>query len=163
MAKVIVEKPVEGREVKSGVIAVNPNNSDFGSIMFSKTGFSLNNEGSFLNADRRVYFMGGKVTDLEAFVAEKNLTPGCDYSKKVGVEMTLAIKEQTIPFFEGQSQKINPSNGEELFTQDGEPIYRKVSLVVAGSDDALDILVSNLPSAVVAENVSAANILSKAE
>lgn len=163
MAKVIVEAPAEGREVKSGVIAVNPNNPEFGSIMLSQTGFALNLQG-FLNRERRVVFVPGRVEDLEAFVAEKHLTPGCDYSLKLGVPMKIAAKEQTTPFYDNQPIKINPRSGEQIFTADGEPIYRKVFLVEESAENAADVLIKGLATAnVAAAAPAAATVLTKAE
>lgn len=144
--KIIVEKPVEGREVKLGVIAVNPNNPLYGSIMLSQTGFGFG-DGGFLNTEKRVSFISGEVAKLEGFVSAYGLTPGCDYSAKTGKAHKLVIKEQTTPFFEGQAPKINPRTQEQLATKDGEPIYRRVSLLTEDSADANDVMVAHVSTA----------------
>lgn len=148
MSKIIVEAPAAGREVVSGVIAVNPNNTDFGSIMLSQTAFSVNDSG-FMNQERRVSFISGEVAKLEAFVDAYKLAPGCDYSKATGTPWKLVIKEQTTPFFEGQTAKINPKTNEELCTEDGEPIYRKVVLATEASGEA-DVHVTHKVTTVAA-------------
>lgn len=161
--KIIVESPVAGRDVKKGVIAVNPNNPEYGSIMLSQTDFGFG-DGGFLNTEKRVSFISGEVGKLEGFVDALGLTPGCDYSVKTGKAHKLVIKEQTTPFFEGQAPKINPRTQEQLATKDGEPIYRRVSLVTEDSAEANDIMVAHVSTAVaVATPATAVNINSNVQ
>jgi hypothetical protein len=141
--KIIVEKPVEGREVVDGVIAVNANNPEFGSIMLSQTNFALNVDG-FMNQEKRVTFISGRIDALKQFVKDTGITPGCDYSQKTGIPHRLVVVEQTTPFFEGQSPKVNPKTNEPLHTIDGELIYRRVSLVPENSENAVDTLVQHV-------------------
>ena len=161
MSKVIVEKPNEDREVVKGVISINPNNPAYGSIMLSSTEFRLS-EGGFMNQEKRVSFISGQIDQLEKFVDSVKLIPECDYSQKVGTPMKLIVLEQTIPFFEGQQSKINPSTGEELLTADGKLIYRRVALAAESSGE-VDNLIQHVTANVTVQATANVNVASKVE
>lgn len=161
--KIIVETPAEGRQVVSGVIAVNAENPRYGSIMLSQTGFSMG-DGGFVNKERRVAFIAGETEQLKEYTEALSLTPGCDFSVKTGSPKKLVIKESTTPFFAGQAPKINPSNGQLLSTKDGEPIYRRVSVVAENSADAEDVFVAHHVAVTAAvEATAAVNVASVVE
>lgn len=161
MAKILVDAPKADREVVNGVIAVNPNNTDYGSIQLSQTAFTVNTNG-FMNQERRVGFITGEVTKLKAFVEALGLTPGCDYSKKANVDMKLVVEESTTPYYEGQSPKINPKTNEELVTPDGEFIYRRVVLAEEASDKSdIKLDYQRTTTAQTATVTSAHNVLSE--
>jgi len=157
--KVVIEKPAEGRVIVSGIIAVNPNNTDFGSIMLSQTNFALN-VGGFMNQEKRVTFISGRVDDLKNYVEQYKLTVGCDYSERTGIPHRLVVTESTTPYFEGQSPKVNPKTNEALHTADGELIYRRVSLVAENAENAVDSLIAHVPTAIAVEAEAKKNVMS---
>ena len=156
--KITVEKPVEGREVVSGVIGVNPNNPQYGSIQLSQVTSTISDNG-FMNQQKRVAFITGEIDKLEYFVKEKQLTVGCNFCEKTKTDFRLVIEESTEPFYPGQREKINPKTSESLFTADGELIYART--VLTTNPNKQDIRVPHVSTAAstaqVNENV---NVLS---
>lgn len=127
--KIIIEQSKSEKTEANGVIGVNPNKPDFGSIMLRTT--SWNNSDGFLNKTSKVHFLAGKVEDLQELCSEFSLAVGSDYSVAIAPSR-LVIEESTTPYFEGQQAKVNPETGEEI-TYNGMPVYRQVALIAASS------------------------------
>ena len=129
---VIIAKSTSATTEANGVIGVNPNKPEFGSVQMATQSFSRSASG-FMSQTKVVYFLSGSVKDLEALVEAFDLKVGDDYSAKVEPSRII-IKESTEPFYSGQQCKINPSTGEEV-TSGGEVVYRETALVAAGSSE----------------------------
>jgi hypothetical protein len=127
--KIIIEKSTSDKTEANGVIGVNPNKPEFGSIMMRTT--SWNTDGGFLNKASRVHFLSGKVEELKELCAAFSLNAGDDYSAKVAPSR-LIVQESTTPFYDGQAPKINPST-DEIVTYNGADVYRETQLVPASS------------------------------
>lgn len=165
MAKLRIAKweAKEGNTLTAnGLIRVNPNKPEFGSLMLISTSLKLSN--SFANVRPKVGFIVGRVTELEGMINEYNLKAGDDFSAKVGEPhkiVTLEKVESEIPENQGYRPKINPTTGEHL-TKDGEPIYWKTEVVAEGSDvhdvylqhdtDKVDQSISEFQNAEVVKN-----------
>ena len=129
--KIIIEKSKSAKTEANGVIGVNPNKPEYGSIQLATTVFDTSS--GFLAKRRTVHFLSGNVSELEELVQAFGLSVGDDYSKKVAPSRII-IKEATEPFFDGQAAKINPSNGETV-THLGSDVYRETVLIPANSDE----------------------------
>ena len=109
---------------KNGLIRINANKPDFGSLMLRQDRRIIS--GTFLNATSVVCFITSTVEALEELVDDNGLVPGSNYNQKVAdAPIKLIIKESVVPFYEGQTPKINPTTGEVLLL-DSDPIYRQV-------------------------------------
>lgn len=117
----------------NGLIRVNPNKPEFGSLMLISTVAALSN--GFMNVKNRVGFIVGRVADLTNMIKEYGLKEGDDFSAKVGPHriVTLEKLESEAPANQGYREKINPTTGEVL-TKDGETIVWKTEVVAEGSD-----------------------------
>jgi len=117
----------------NGLIRVNPNKPEFGSLMLISTVAALSN--GFMNVKNKVGFIVGRVADLTNMIKEYGLKDGDDFSTKVAPHriVTLEKLESEIPENQGFREKINPSTGEVL-TKNGESIYWKTEVVAEGSD-----------------------------
>jgi len=117
----------------NGLIRVNPNKPEFGSIMLISTVAALSN--GFMNVKNKVGFIVGRVADLTGMIKEYSLRDGDDFSAKVGPHRiaTLERLESEVPANQGYREKINPTTGEVL-TKNGESIYWKTEVVAEGSD-----------------------------
>lgn len=123
---------VSSDRIIKGVIVVNENKPEFGSIMFSEETLDLS--GGFTNVKTKIHFQGGKLEDLEKQVDLMNLKPDGEVKGfKILVEETLE------PSFEGQQVKINPSTQEEL-TKDGKNIYINTQLI-SENDERRDVYI----------------------
>lgn len=127
---IILEKSNSVSTEANGLIGINPNKPEYGSIQMATTTRSF---GGFMNKSRTVHFLSGKIEELVELVADFDLKVGDDFSKKVQPSR-LIIKESTTPFYEGQTAKINPSTS-EVVTYQGEDIYRETALVAANSPE----------------------------
>jgi len=137
------------------LIAVSPNNPEFGIIPLRYEGTKLNDSG-FLTQDKRVAGVRGRVKDLEDLIRKYNLKEGDDFSEKV-TPVKLIVKESTQPFYEGQDAKINPTTG-AVMTHNGEPIYRRVIVVPEGSAEKDEFLSNDQVSTTNAQPAKAAAI-----
>lgn len=117
----------------NGLIRINPNKPEFGSLMLIAVVASLSN--GFMNVKNRVGFVVGRVADLTNLVKEFGLKDGDDYSAKVGPHRIVTIEklQSEAPENQGYREKINPSTGEVL-TKNGETIVWKTEVVAEGSD-----------------------------
>jgi hypothetical protein len=127
---IVVEVSKSATNVVAGVISVNEKNPKLGSIMFrsaQENGFVLGKSFSG-SAKAPVGFHTDDIEVLKKFVQEQGIVPG-----KVLDGFDVVVKEQTTPFWEGQSPKINPETG-EIKKSNGMPIYRNTFIVGAGTD-----------------------------
>lgn len=117
----------------NGLVRINPNKPEYGSIMLIATVATLTN--GFMNLKNKVGFAVGQVKDLENLISQFNLKDGDDYSAKVAPHkiVTLELLESQVPENKGYREKINPSTG-EILTKNGEAIYWKTEVVPEGSD-----------------------------
>lgn len=130
----------EGNELTSnGLIRINPNKPEFGSLMLLSVVTSLSD--GFLNKRTKVGFIVGNIEDLNATIKEYKLKEGTDYSVAVAPVKIVTIEklESDVPENQGFRAKINPSNDEEL-TKDGELIMWKTE-VIAESSEIVDTLI----------------------
>jgi hypothetical protein len=147
--KIIIEAHNEGQETTAnGIVSINPNKKEFGSIRLATTSYDMSS--GFLNKQRRVHYLAGKVDELEGLVDAYDLKIGGDYSAKF--PSRIIVEESATPFYEGQSAKINPSTGEVVMVN-GSEVYRQTRLVPAGSADQ-DSLVKEGQATTVAELTS---------
>lgn len=128
--KITVQESNADTTLAKGLIGVNPNKPEYGSIQLKTQSFSF---GGFAAPSKIVHFLAGTVEDLKSIITEYNLKAGDDFSMKVQPSR-LIVKESTTPFYEGQKCKINPTTGEEV-TSNGNPVYRETRLVEAGSSE----------------------------
>jgi len=133
----------EGNETTpDGLIRVNPNKPDFGSIMLINTGITLT--GGFANKRTKVGFVVGSVEDLQDMIKEYTLKDGVDFSVASGVDhkiVTTELVESAVPENRGYSPKINPETKEELFHGE-ERIFRRTDVVLS-SDLQTDVLLQH--------------------
>jgi hypothetical protein len=127
---IIIEKSSSVNTTANGVIGINPNNSEYGSIQMATTKFDF---GNFASAKRVVHFMSGRVSDLENIVKVFDLKIGDDFSKKAQPSRII-VKESITPFYEGQKPKINPETS-EIILHNGQEVYRDTDLVAASSQE----------------------------
>lgn len=124
----------EGNKLTAnGLIRINTNKPEFGSLMLISPTVSLAN--GFLNKRNIVGFVTGRIEDLEEVIATFKLRAGMDYSVAVGAPhriATLEKLESEIGDELGYREKINPSTG-EMLTKDGETIFWKTEVVPEGS------------------------------
>jgi hypothetical protein len=127
---------------EDGLIRLNTNKPEYGSLMLSTTVVTINN--NFLNKSRRVGFITGKVEDIEDIILTNNLTDGSDFSKEVSPHRIITLEKVESEMTEdhkGFSEEINPSTGEVL-SKEGQVIFRRTMVVSEGSD-LVDTLVSH--------------------
>jgi hypothetical protein len=124
-----------------GLVRVNPNKPEYGSIMLMATVMTVNN--NFLNNRNRVAFVTGELHDLKAMVERYHLEEGSDFNEAAGPHRIVVLEklQSEVGEEKGYSEKINPSTG-QILSQDGEVIVRKTVLVVEGSD-IIDTLVEH--------------------
>lgn len=136
MAKLRIAKweAKEGNNLTSnGLIRINPNKPEFGSLMLISTTFQLGK--GFGSVKPKVGFITGRVNELDMLLKEYNLKEGDDFSAKVSPSRIITVEklESEVPENQGFRPKMNPSTG-ELLTKDGEQIYWKTEVVSEGSD-----------------------------
>ena len=157
---VTVLAPSSDRTVISGVIAVNPNKEGFGSIMVEQKNHTIGLDG-FCNVGRNVAFIAGELDNLKELVENTGITVGCDLSEVLGEPQKLVVMEQSTPWYEGQSPKINPKTNEVLADNDGQPIYRKVAVVAESAGINSTLIPHQKTSTQVRENIPAVeNVMS---
>jgi len=119
----------------NGLIRVNPNKPEYGSLMLIAVVTALSN--GFMNIKNKVGFVVGRVKDLEALITNFGLKAGDDYSAKVSphriITSELLESEVEAKGLKGYREKINPTTGEVL-TKDGETIMWKNEVIPIGSD-----------------------------
>lgn len=117
----------------NGLIRINPNKPNYGSLMLIAVVATLSN--GFMNVKNKVGFIVGEVKNLEALISNFGLKEGDDYSAKVSPSriVTLEKVESEVPEGQGYRAKINPQTNEQL-TKDGEAIFWKTEVVAEGSD-----------------------------
>lgn len=117
----------------NGLIRVNPNKREFGSLMLITVVSAISN--GFLNVKNKVGFIVGRVADLENMIKAYDLREGDDFSKKVAPHriVTLEKLESELDDTRGWKEKMNPSTG-EILTKDGETIMWRTEVVPEGSD-----------------------------
>lgn len=71
-------------------------------------------ENGWMRNQKRTAFLRGLVTDLANFKAGQTLTG------------QIIRRESHVPFYEGQSPKINPQTG-EIILLNGQPVYKEDS------------------------------------
>lgn len=135
----------------NGLIRVNPNKREYGSLMLITVMSAITN--GFLNTKNKVGFIVGRVADLEKMIKTFNLKEGDDFSKKVAPHriVTLEKLESELDDTRGWKEKMNPSTG-EILTKDGETIMWRTEVVAEGSD-VYDQLISHDKIAVEDEAV----------
>ena len=124
----------EGNQLTSnGLIRINPNKSDYGSLMLLAITMTISS--GFVNKRTKVGFITGEVDTLKDMIKAAGLKEGDDFSEKVAPHriVTLEKVESEVPENQGYREKINPSTGEVL-TKNGESIYWKTEVVPEGSD-----------------------------
>jgi hypothetical protein len=127
------EKPENKLDAK-GLIRLNTNKPEFGSIMLISSAVTISN--GFANTRNKVGFVTGEVDGLKQMIKEYGLVEGADFSEKVGPHKIVTFEKVESDMTEadlGYREKINPSTG-ELLTKDGEKIYWKTEVVAEGSD-----------------------------
>ena len=127
------EEKAGNKLTANGLIRINPNKPEFGSLMLISTIAALSN--GFMNVKNRVGFIVGRVADLTNMVKEYGLKESDDFSAKVAPHriVTLELLESQVQDGKGYREKINPTTGEVL-TKNGENIYWKTEVVAEGSD-----------------------------
>jgi hypothetical protein len=139
--KLTVSKWKEQEEAElsaNGLIRINPNKPEFGSLMLISQVITLSS--GFMNKRNKVGFVVGELADLEELIADKGIKEGTDWSVAIGPHriVTLEKVESEVPLDKngtksGYREKINPTT-EETLTKYGEVIYWKTEVVAEGSD-----------------------------
>jgi len=122
------------------IITVSKNNSQYGTIRLDSENVSL--EGKFMNKSKRTAFIRGKVEDLQSLGYKAGQTLGGKIVKK----------ESFSPFYEGQSPKVNPSNGEIILTN-GEETF--LDYTYTADNNALDTWVGSTNKVAETQNALA--------
>lgn len=146
--RIILEKSNSVSTESNGLIGINPNKPEYGSIQMATT---IRSFGSFASKTRTVHFLSGTVEELKEIVAEFSLSAGDDFSEKVQPSRII-VRESTTPFYDGQQPKMNPST-QEVVTHNGQDIYRETDLVGANSSET-DSKLSNDKTGVAASAAS---------
>jgi hypothetical protein len=115
------------RDKQSGRPKTDLNGRPLGSIRLEQTTRMLN--GTFLNASRRVAFIGGTIEELENIVVENNLKNGTKLPGKI------TILESLTPMWNGHEPKINPNTVEPVGVTVNEKFY-PVYMQMRYTDDA---------------------------
>lgn len=119
----------------------------WGTVMVAQRSISFNN--GILNEVTRVGFMRAPLAQLEAL----GLVAGQDLNAKLQSlghgGARIIRKEQTTPFFEGQTPKINPKTKEVIKDTAGNPIFMQDTLVDIAKGEE-DVLVSSVAATVAA-------------
>jgi hypothetical protein len=152
----------EGNElIANGLIRVNSNKPEFGSLMLMSTVVTLSN--GFLNKRNKVGFIVGSIEDLEATIAEYKLREGSDYSVAVAPHRIVTLEKLESELGEelGYREKINPTTGEVL-KKNGETIMWKTEVVPEGSD-ITDRLIQHDTDAVTAVDPAIADFKEAAD
>lgn len=134
MVTLSMSDKVDASRIISNVIVVNTNKPEFGSIMFTEDHIQFGT--GFVNAQKRVHFESGKIADLQKLVTSLNLKLDSKLNN-----FKIVVKESTIPSYEGQTPKINPSNA-EVMKSNGQDIYRTTLLAPITSTEE-DVLLKN--------------------
>lgn len=132
----------DGNELTAnGLIRINPNKPEFGSLMLMATVITLSS--GFLNKRNKIGFIVGEIENLNAVISEYKLKEGTDYSVAVSPHkiVTLEKLESETPENQGFREKINPTTGEVL-TKNGETIMWK-SEVVSEASDVVESLIQH--------------------
>jgi len=122
------------RNESTDLIGISPNNSDYGFIRIESADIAQIGAGGWINTNRRTTLIKGKLADLTSWVKANGIKVGSELPGKI------IIKEQTLPFYEGQEPKRAGKDGEVLHT-DGEPIYRQTEFTL--DMNALDVVIKH--------------------
>ena len=135
------EKDGANKLTANGLIRINDNKPEFGSLMLISQTVTVSN--GFLNKRNKVGFVTGRVEDLEDVIKSYRLKEGTDYSDVFGPHkiVTLEKVESEVPENMGFREKINPTT-EEVLTKDGEPIYWRTEVVPENSE-IVDVLLQH--------------------
>ena len=129
--KLIIQASKATETKGNGIIGVNPNKPEYGSIYIA--GISPKIVKGFLNNVKLPYYLNGKIEELEAYIDAFGLKAGDDYSNVVEPSRVI-IKETFTARHESNNVAINPSTGNAL-TSGGAEFYRYYDLVAAGSSE----------------------------
>jgi hypothetical protein len=138
-----------------GLIRINDNKTDFGSMMLI-TNMPISLTNGFSNITTRVGFITGRVDELSKMIKDHEIEAGDDFCQLAGphtIKIVEIVKseftdehksrpEHTDPEESGFRVKINPTTKEELCNADGEVIYRKTEVVPGTPETVPDRLVS---------------------
>lgn len=116
-----------------GLIRLNPNKPEFGSLMLINSSITIAN--GFANKRNKVGFVVGEIETLEDMIESFGLREGSDFSVAVAPHRIVTLEKvaSDVPDNQGYREKINPST-DNVLTKDGEPIYWKTEVVPEGSD-----------------------------
>lgn len=135
------------------LIGVSINNPDFGYIRIESTDVVQFTTGGWLNSNKRSTLIKGKIADLTAWVKNNGIKVGSEFVGKI------VVKEQLMPFYEGQDPKRAGADG-EILHKDGQPIYRQTEFTLDSTMQDTLIQHDNVLSA-AARKMSANDITMK--
>lgn len=135
------------------LIGVSINNPDFGYIRIESTDAVQFTTGGWLNSNKRSTLIKGKIADLTAWVKNNGIKVGSEFVGKI------VVKEQLMPFYEGQDPKRAGADG-EILHKDGQPIYRQTEFTLDSTMQDTLIQHDNVLSA-AARKMSANDITMK--
>lgn len=119
---------------KNGLIRVNPNKPDFGSMMLIEDVVGIN--GGFIRKRNKTGFIVGTIADLETVIDRFGLKEGDNFCEKVGPHRIVTDErlESETPEGRAYKEKINPRNNEPL-TLGGEKIFWRRYVVPENSPE----------------------------
>lgn len=134
------EKP-DTEYSKDGLIRLNSNKPEFGSLMLATIITTINN--NYLNKRVRVGFVTGRVEEIEDLILQNKLVEGSDFSAMIAPHRIVVLEKLASKVGNelGYNEKINPKTGEVL-SQKGDVIVRKTMVVEEGSD-IVDVMISH--------------------
>lgn len=132
MSKLIVSVPKnEDGTPKHSLIKVSTKNPEWGSVMVVESRFEMKN--GVLNTRKRAAYFNAPIATLQAL----NLREGMDLNSIEGMEkLRIVRKESHLPFFEGQSPKVNPQTS-EIIHKNGQPVYFQDGVGLASEQDEI--------------------------
>lgn len=112
--------PQEGEIIKRNEKSGKEN---YGSIRLEQNSYIWN--GTFLNKKKKVAFVNGLYEQLVEYIKEFN------WKLDEPLDGCLYTLERTVPFYEGQSPKLNPTTMETCLI-DGQLVYQQTFYDVSG-------------------------------
>lgn len=142
--------------LNEGVIRVNPEKPEYGSIMVkgSPQVKSSTFETGFFSVEERIAFMAGRVDDLKKL----NLKPGDNLEDVLKIPLKI-VRTESISEKVGMQPVINPTTNETVKTPSGDVIYR-IDEIYPEASAKVDII---LEKATVAAAVTATNQAARAQ
>lgn len=131
MKKLIISAFLTGE-----LIRVSKRNPEFGTIMVIETNKTVGN--GFLNTNKRVSFVRGKLADLQALKPVAGVSINDIFKAKGFPLVKIVRRESATPSYEGQLAKINPTTKVAVLHK-GQPVYME-DIVVADNEAHQDIL-----------------------